>query len=266
MPTPPSPTSTPAQAKAALTPGMAGAAVARRGPYSRVLLKLSGESLAAAGSTGLEPTEIQSIAKEVRAAWETGVQIALVVGGGNFIRGASLAKIGNMHQATADQMGMLATIINGLALKEALKAVDIDTRVMSAIEIRALAEPFIRGRAVRHLEKRRVLVLVAGTGNPFCTTDTCAALRARELGCEVLLKATKVDGVYSADPRKDPTATRFDTLTFKDVLSKNLAVMDMTAFTMCQEGSVPIVVFDYKRPGNIRRIVEGEVLGTLIQG
>lgn len=243
-----------------------GAGGRGKSAYGRVLLKLSGESLAASGATGLEPGEIQSIAREVREAWETGAQIALVVGGGNFIRGASLARIGHMHQATADQMGMLATIINGLALKEALKAVDLDTRVMSAIEVKAVAEPFIRGRALRHLEKRRVLVLVAGTGNPFCTTDTCAALRARELGCEVLLKATKVDGVYSADPRKDPTATRFERLSFKDVLSKNLAVMDMTAFTMCQEGNVPIVVFDYKRPGNIRRIVEGEALGTLIQG
>ncbi len=252
------PTSTPA-AKAA-------GSSARRGPYSRVLLKLSGESLAAPGTPGLEPGEIQSIAREVRAAWETGAQIALVVGGGNFIRGASLAKIGNMHQATADQMGMLATIINGLALKEALKAAGLDTRVMSAIDVKSVAEPFIRGRALRHLEKKRVLVLVAGTGNPFCTTDTCAALRARELGCEVLLKATKVDGVYSADPRKDAAATRYDRLTFKDVLGKNLAVMDMTAFTMCQEGNVPVIVFDYKRPDNIRRIVEGEPLGTLIQG
>ncbi len=238
----------------------------RRGPYGRVLLKLSGESLAGAGKPGLEPAEIQSIAREVRAAWETGAQIALVVGGGNFIRGASLAKIGKMHQATADQMGMLATIINGLALKEALKEAGLDTRVMSAIDVKSVAEPFIRGRALRHLEKKRVLVLVAGTGNPFCTTDTCAALRARELGCEVLLKATKVDGVYSADPRKDAAATRYDRLTFKDVLSKNLAVMDMTAFTMCQEGNVPIIVFDYLRPGNIRRIVQGEPLGTLIDG
>ena len=255
----------PKSAAASPAPAAPSAPTAR-GPYARVLLKLSGESLAASGTAGLEPGEILSIAREVRAAWETGAQIALVVGGGNFIRGASLAKIGHMHQATADQMGMLATIINGLALKEALKAVDLDTRVMSAIEVKAVAEPFIRGRALRHLEKRRVLVLVAGTGNPFCTTDTCAALRARELGCEVLLKATKVDGVYSADPRKDPTATRYERLSFKDVLSKNLAVMDMTAFTMCHEGNVPIVVFDYKRPGNIRRIVAGETLGTLIQG
>lgn len=235
------------------------------GPFKRVLLKLSGESLAASGTTGLEPGEIQSIAREIKAAHATGVQIALVVGGGNFVRGAQLAKIGHIHQGTADYMGMLATIINGLALKEALKAEGVDSRVMSAIEVRAVAEPFIRGRALRHLEKGRVVILVAGTGNPFCTTDTCAALRALELDCQVILKATKVDGVYTADPKKDPTAQRFDRLSFMDAITKDLKVMDMTAFTMCMERNVPIVVFDYRTPGNILRVTRGEPVGTTIQ-
>jgi uridylate kinase len=235
-----------------------------RGPYRRVLLKLSGESLSGEASQGLEPGELKVIAGEIQAAHATGCQIALVVGGGNFIRGASLAKIGHMPQATADYMGMLATVINGLALKEALLAAGIDARVMSAIEIKAVAEPFIRGRAIRHLEKGRVVILVGGTGNPFCTTDTCASLRALELDCQVLAKATKVDGVYTADPRKDPTATKYDHLTFMDAITRNLRVMDMTAFAMCQEHKKPILVFDYKQPGNIKRLVAGESLGTLI--
>jgi len=240
--------------------------------YSRVLLKLSGEALAGTttgaggvtGAGGLDPGEIDQIAREIKAAKDTGAQIALVVGGGNFIRGAQLAKIGHIHQGTADYMGMLATVINGLALREGLKAVGVDSRVMSAIEIKAVAEPFIRGRALRHMDKGRVVILVGGTGNPFCTTDTCAALRARELDCQVILKATKVDGVYSADPRKDPTATKYDRLTFSEAISKNLAVMDMTAFTMCQEGRIPIIVFDFRQSGSVRRIVQGEKMGTLI--
>jgi uridylate kinase len=200
----------------------------------------------------------------VRDACRAGAQVAVVVGGGNFIRGATMARIGKIHQATADYMGMLATIINGLALKETLLAEGVDSRVMSAIEVKAVAEPFIRGRALRHMEKGRVLILVAGTGNPFCTTDTCAALRAAELDCQVILKATKVDGVYSADPAKDPTATRYDTLTYMEALTKNLRVMDMTAFAMCQERRIPIIVFDFRTPGNIRRVIEGQRLGTLI--
>ena len=233
-------------------------------PFHRVLLKLSGEALGTGGASGLDPTEIDVIAREVKEAVSTGVQMAIVVGGGNFIRGASLAQIGHIHQATADYMGMLATIINGLALREGLKAVQVDSRVMSAIEVKAVAEPFIRQRALRHMEKKRVVILAAGTGNPFCTTDTCAALRALELDCQVILKATKVDGVYSADPRKDPNAKRFETLTFMEAITKNLKVMDMTAFTMCQERDLPIVVFDYKTPGNIKRVVQGATLGTLV--
>lgn len=236
---------------------------AARAAYDRVLLKLSGEALGHNGA-GLAPPEIASLASEVRLAFDTGVQLAIVVGGGNFVRGASLAQIGQIHQATADQMGMLATVINGLALREALQAHGMDCRVMSAIEVRAVAEPFIRGRALRHMEKRRVVILVAGTGNPFCTTDTCAALRARELDCQVILKATKVDGVYSSDPRKDPAAVRFDQLTFDQAIERQLNVMDMTAFTMCREGNLPILVFDFKSPGTIRRAVMGEPVGTLI--
>ena len=234
------------------------------GPYRRVLLKLSGESLSGDGGHGLEPGEVKLIAHEIQAAHATGCQIALVVGGGNFIRGASLAKIGHMPQATADYMGMLATVINGLAMKEALLAAGVDSRVMSAIEVRAVAEPFIRARALRHLDKGRIVILAGGTGNPFCTTDTCAALRALELECQVLAKATKVDGVYTADPRKDPSARKLDQLTFMDAITQNLRVMDMTAFTMCQEHRKPIVVFDYKQPGNIKRLVLGEPLGTRI--
>lgn len=234
-------------------------------PYSRVLLKLSGESLGAAGAGGgLDNKEMGLIAKEVKLAASVGAQIAIVIGGGNFIRGAQLASLGQIHQATADYMGMLATIINGMALKEALKAEGMEVRVMSAIDVKAVAEPFIRGRALRHLEKGRVVILVAGTGNPFCTTDTCAALRASELDCQVILKATKVDGIYTADPRKDPTAKKYDTLTFREALTQNLAVMDMTAFAMCQERKIPIVVFDYKTPGNIKRVVAGERVGTVV--
>jgi uridylate kinase len=240
------------------------AAPVHHGAYRRVLLKLSGESLSGDGSQGLEPGELKVIAQEIQAAHATGCQIALVVGGGNFIRGASLAKIGHMPQATADYMGMLATVINGLAMKEALLAAGVDARVMSAIEVKAVAEPFIRARALRHLDKGRIVILAGGTGNPFCTTDTCAALRALELDCQVLAKATKVDGVYTADPRKDPTATKIESLNFMDAMTRNLRVMDMTAFAMCQEHRKPIVVFDYKKPGNIKRLVLGESLGTII--
>lgn len=232
---------------------------------TRILLKLSGEAFCAAGSSGIDPAELALIAAEVKAAHGTGAQLAVVVGGGNYVRGAAFARAAHIHQAVADHMGMLATVMNGLALKEALLHVGIDSRVMSAIEIRAVAEPFIRGRAIRHLDKNRVVILVAGTGNPFCTTDTCAALRATELECGLLLKATKVDGVYTADPKKDPSARRYDSLTFKEAIEKNLGVMDMTAITMCREQKIPVLVFDYHTTGNIRRAVTGEKLGTLIR-
>lgn len=233
-------------------------------PYRRVLLKLSGEAFCAPGGSGIDPEDLSVIAAEVKDAFRTGVQLAVVVGGGNFVRGARFAKAAHIHQATADHMGMLATIMNGLALKEALLHIGIDSRVMTAIDVRAVAEPFIRGRALRHMEKGRVVILVAGTGNPFCTTDTCAALRATELECDLLMKATKVDGVYTADPKKDPSARRYDRLTFAESLAKNLGVMDMTALAMCQENKIPVLVFDFKSPGNIRKVMEGTSLGTLI--
>jgi uridylate kinase len=230
----------------------------------RVLLKLSGEAFCAPGSFGVDPKELEQIAGEVKDAASVGVQLAIVVGGGNIVRGAALAEAGHIHQATADYMGMLGTVINALALKEKLSTLGVDSRVLSALEVRSVAEVFIRGRAVRHLEKGRVVILAAGTGNPFFTTDTCAALRATELECEVLMKATKVDGVYSADPKKDPKATRFDRLTFTEAIGKGLKIMDATALAMCQERKIPVLVFDFKAPGNIRRAIEKGGIGTLV--
>ncbi len=235
-----------------------------RQKYRRVLLKLSGESFCAKGGFGIDAKELELIASEVRDAARLGVQLAVVVGGGNIIRGAELAAAGHIHQATADYMGMLGTVINALALKEKLVSMDVPCRVLSALEVRSVAEPFIRGRALRHLEKGRVIILAAGTGNPFFTTDTCASLRATELECDILLKATKVDGVYNADPRKDPSAQRYESLTFSEAISKRLGVMDMTALAMCQERNIPVLVFDFKRPGNIARVVSGESIGTLV--
>lgn len=237
---------------------------ARRPRPDRVLLKLSGEAFCKPGGFGIDTEELGVIASEVKSAASAGAQVAVVVGGGNIIRGAELARTGDIQQATADYMGMLGTVMNAVALKEKLNQIGVDSRVMSALDIRAMAEPFIRGRAIRHLEKGRVVILAAGTGNPFFTTDTCAALRATELHCDVLLKATKVDGVYTADPKKDPTATRYDRLTFAEALAKQLRIMDMTALAMCQEQNIPVLVFDFKRPGNIRRVVEGEPIGTLV--
>ncbi len=235
-----------------------------RTKYRRVLLKLSGESFATEGAFGIQPEELASIAGEIASAMSEGLELAIVVGGGNIIRGARLAAVGKFDQSTADYMGMLGTVINGLALKEALKSVGVESRVMSAINVPSVAESFIRARALRHFEKGRVIILVAGTGNPFFTTDTCASLRAIELGAEILLKATKVDGIYSADPRKDPNATRYETLQFSRALDQKLGVMDLTAMTMCMEHSLPVVVFDYKTKGNIRRVINGERIGTLV--
>ncbi len=262
-PSSPTPVSPVIPSAPATSPGPATAAARPR--FKRILLKLSGESFCRPGGFGVDPEELGSIAQEVFDAAQVGAQLAIVVGGGNIIRGADLASAGHIHQATADYMGMLGTVINGLALKEKLVTMGLDCRVMTAIDIRAVAEPFIRGRALGHMEKGRAVILVAGTGNPFFTTDTCAALRAIELECDVLMKATKVDGVYSADPRKDPTATRYDTLTFSEAISRNLRVMDMTALAMCQEKNVPLLVFDFKRSGNIRRVVQGEPIGTLVR-
>ena len=230
----------------------------------RIVLKISGESLAPAGQLGIDTQELRVIAGEIAQACELGGQIAIVVGGGNIIRGARMAKDGVVHQSTADYMGMLGTVINGLALKEALEGIGRPARVMSAINVPAVAEPFIRGRAIRHLEKGRTIILVAGTGNPFFTTDTCASLRAIELNASLLLKATKVDGIYTADPKKDPSAKRYDHLTFSEAIERQLGVMDLTALTMCMEHDLPVCVFDYKTPGNIRRVVAGERIGTTV--
>ena len=236
-----------------------------RRPYSRVLLKLSGEAFCAADGFGVHTRELQSLAKEIKAARQTGAAIAVVVGGGNIIRGAELARDGLIEQATADYMGMLGTVINGLALKEALERIDQQARCMTAIDVPAVAEPFIRGRALRHLDRGRIVILVAGIGNPFFTTDTCAALRATELDMEVVLKATKVDGVYTDDPKKNPNATRYETLSFAEALAKRLAVMDLTALTMCQEQGLPVVVFNYKVSGAIARVIRGEPVGTVLR-
>ncbi len=232
--------------------------------YRRVVLKISGESFTKPGQSGIDPEALGHIAGEIADASGAGTQLAVVVGGGNMIRGAELAKQGQIEQSTADYMGMLATVINGLALREALAGLGQDSRLMTALDIPAVGEPFIRARALRHFEKGRVLVLAAGTGNPFFTTDTCAALRGAELGAEVLLKATKVDGVYTADPELDPNARRYSRITFAEAIEKQLAVTDLTALTMCMENNLSIVVFDFKTPGNIERVVAGEQIGTLI--
>ena len=233
-------------------------------PPRRVLLKISGEAFATQGGFGIDSHELTVVAQEIRDATSTNAQIAVVVGGGNIIRGAALAKAGDIHQATADYMGMLGTVMNAAALREKLLTLGVDCRVQSALEIKALAEPFIRGRAIRHLEKGRVVILAAGTGNPFFTTDTCAALRASELDCDVLLKATNVDGIYSADPNIDPSATRYEHITFAEALNKRLGVMDMTALAMCQERNLPVLVFNFKEPRNISRVIRGEEIGTLV--
>jgi uridylate kinase len=233
-------------------------------PYRRVVLKISGEAFAKSGEFGIDPEELLLMAREIVDAAQLGTELAVVVGGGNIIRGGVLAREGEIDQSTADYMGMLGTVINGLALREILVNLGQPARLMSAIDIPAVAEPFIRGRALRHFEKGRVLVLAAGTGNPFFTTDTCAALRGTELNADILLKATKVDGVYDSDPNLNPDAVRYDRLTFAEAIEKQLGVMDLTALSMCMERSLPVIVFRFKEQGNIRRVVSGERLGTLI--
>ena len=231
--------------------------------YGRILLKLSGESLAGEGSYGIDPTIVASLATEVRDVQAAGCEVAIVVGGGNIFRGLKAAELG-MERSTADYMGMLATVLNSLALQDALEKVDVPTRVLSALDIREVAEPYIRRRAARHLEKGRVVIFAAGTGNPYFTTDTAASLRAMEIGASLLMKATRVDGVYTADPEKDPTATRYSFLTYKQVLNDGLRVMDATAISLCMEHRLPIIVFDGTQPGNIMRAVMGEEIGTLV--
>ncbi|MBI1337843.1 MAG: UMP kinase [Phycisphaera sp.] len=225
--------------------------------YKRALLKVSGEAFCKAGSFGIDGDELQIIAREIALANQADTQLAVVVGGGNIIRGAALAGEGHIAQATADYMGMLGTVINGLALKEMLEKIGTPARVLSAINLSAVAETFIRGRAIRHLEKGRVVIFVAGTGNPFFTTDTAAALRATEIGADVLLKATKVDGIYDKDPKKHKDAVRFDTITFDEAMHRKLAIMDITAFSMCRERNIPIVVFNMKKKGHIAEVVAG---------
>ncbi|MEK7837494.1 MAG: UMP kinase [candidate division NC10 bacterium] len=227
------------------------------------MLKVSGEALAGARGYGIDPETIGRIAEEIREVVDLGVQIAVVIGGGNIFRGMA-AGSGGIERATGDYMGMLATVINALALQDAIEKVGVPTRVLSAIEMRAVAEPYIRRRAMRHLEKGRVVVFAAGTGNPFFTTDTAGALRAIEIGAEAILKATKVDGIYTADPAKDPTASRLPRVTYIEVLNRGLQVMDTTAISLCMENKLPIVVFDLTRRGNIRRIVMGEPVGSVV--
>ena len=233
--------------------------------YKRVLLKLSGEALGGEQGYGIDPNTITAIAREVKQVVELGVQLSLVIGGGNIFRGLAASSKG-MDRASADYMGMLATMINSLALQDALEKVGVDTRVQSAIAMAEVAEPYIRRRAIRHLEKGRVVIFGAGTGNPYFTTDTAASLRAMEIGADVILKGTKVDGVYSADPKKDASATKFETLDYLEVLRKGLQVMDATAISLCMDNSLPIIVFDVTTEGNVVRVVCGERIGTLVKG
>ncbi len=242
---------------------MAAGAGTARPAYRRVVLKLSGEALAGGQGYGIDPQVLERIAAEVREVTALGVQLAIVIGGGNIFRGIA-ASTGGMDRATADTMGMLATIINALALQDALEKAGLQTRVLSAIEMRAVAEPYIRRRAIRHLEKGRVVIFAAGTGNPFFTTDTAGALRAIEIGADAIMKATKVDGIYSADPKRDTAAERLPRVTYIDVLSRRLQVMDTTAISLCMENGLPIIVFDLTRSGNIRRIVLGEPVGSIV--
>jgi uridylate kinase len=231
--------------------------------YRRIVLKLSGEALAGNQGYGIDPLVLDRIAHEVSDVAALGVEVAIVIGGGNIFRGVA-ASAGGMDRSTADYMGMLATVINALALQDALEKVGLQTRVLSAIEMRAVAEPYIRRRAIRHLEKKRVVIFAAGTGNPFFTTDTAGALRAVEIGADAIMKATKVDGIYSADPKRDASAQRLDRITYIDVLNRGLQVMDAAAISLCMDNKLPIIVFDLTRSGNIRRIVLGEAVGSIV--
>src|SRR5215813_8361919 len=236
----------------------------RKFAYKRVLLKISGEALMGEQNYGIDVNVARSVAEELKAVHELGVEIAVVVGGGNIFRGVSKSA-GNMDRSSADYIGMLATVMNAVVLQDALEKIDVKTRVLSAIAIPQLAEPFIRRRAIRHLEKGRVVIFAAGTGNPYFTTDSAAALRALEIRAEVILKGTKVDGVYSADPLQDPRATRYECITYQEVLEKQLRVMDASAISLCMDNDLPIVVFNLREPGNVRRVVMGEAgVGTRV--
>jgi uridylate kinase len=231
--------------------------------YKRILLKLSGEALMGERQYGIDPKRLAEYAEEIKEVINKGIEVAIVIGGGNIFRGLAGASNG-MDRVQGDHMGMLATVINGLALQSALEETGIQTRLQSAIQINEVAEPFIRRRAMRHLEKGRVVIFGGGTGNPYFTTDSAAVLRAIEIEADVILKGTRVDGIYSSDPEKDKNATKFDTITFKDVLSKGLKVMDTTAFTLSQENELPIVVFDMNKKGNLLKLVSGENIGTVV--
>ncbi|MBD1367544.1 UMP kinase [Mucilaginibacter sp. ZT4R22] len=232
--------------------------------YKRILLKLSGESLMGQRQYGIDNNQVLQYAQDIKAVKEQGIEIAVVVGGGNIFRGLSAEKSG-MERAQADYMGMLATVINCMALQNALESVGVETRLQSAIKMEQICEPYIRRRAMHHLECGKIVIFGAGTGNPYFTTDTAASLRAIEIKADVVLKGTRVDGIYTADPEKDPSATRYDEISFQEVYDKGLSVMDMTAITLCQENKLPIIVFDMNKPGNFMKIAQGEPIGTLVR-
>ncbi len=232
--------------------------------YKRILLKLSGESLMGDKNFGIDNKRLTLYAEQIKEIHDKGVEIAIVIGGGNIFRGVQ-AEEGGMDRTHGDYMGMLATMINSMALQAALESAGVQTRLQSAIEMKEIAEPFVRRRAVRHLEKGRVVIFGAGTGNPYFTTDSAASLRAIEIEAEVILKGTRVDGIYTADPEKDANATKFDLISFDDVYSKGLKVMDMTAFTLCKENELPIIVFDMDTPGNLLKVVQGDQVGTIVR-
>jgi uridylate kinase len=231
--------------------------------YKRILLKLSGESLMGDKNYGIAPEMLMHYAQEIKTIYDMGVQIAIVIGGGNIFRGLTAGDSG-IERVQGDYMGMMATIINSMALQGTLESIGVMTRVLTAIEVKQVAEPYIRRRAMRHLEKNRVIILAGGTGNPFFTTDSAAALRANEIGADVIFKGTRVDGIYTADPEKDPTATKYDTISFDEAISKQLNVMDMTAFTLCRENNLPIIVFDINKKQNLSKLISGEKVGTLV--
>jgi len=237
----------------------------RKTSYKKILLKISGEILTGDGEYGIDPNRIRQIAQEIKQIKNLGVQVAIVIGGGNIFRGVAASSKG-MDRASADYMGMLATVINGLALQDALEKIGVQTRVQTAIEMRQVAEPYIRRRAIHHLEKGRVVIFAGGTGNPYFTTDTTASLRAMEIGAEAILKATKVDGIYDSDPALNRDARKYRRITYLDVLKRNLRAMDPTAISLCMDHQVPIIVFSLKKKGNIKRVVLGEAIGTIVKG
>lgn len=232
--------------------------------YKRILLKLSGESLVGDNGFGIDPTMINRYAREIKSVVDLGVEVAIVIGGGNIYRGMNESETG-IERAHGDYMGMLATVINGMAIQAMLEKQGMYTRLLTAIKMEQVAEPYIRRRAIRHLEKNRIVIFGGGTGNPYFTTDTAGSLRAVEIGADVIIKGTRVNGIYTADPEKDPTATKYDTISYKECIDKNLKIMDMTAFTLCMENNLPIIVFDINQEGNLKKLVTGEQIGTLVK-